>query len=136
MSGDKPYSYKNSGTNDQVCFFSSSTLLTHLGKSLLCKRPRQLSTKSKFLSLLKHVSLSPGRFDEILIWRSDGSYYYSNPDGSTYHNDGQGGSTYTAPSGNSGNIGRNGIIVYTVPTVILGNSGSGNSKGSGESSGK
>lgn len=28
---------------------------------------------------------------------SDGSYYYSNPDGSTYHNNGQGGATYTAP---------------------------------------
>ncbi|CEI64637.1 unnamed protein product [Fusarium venenatum] len=31
----------------------------------------------------------------------DGSYYYSNPNGSTYHNNGQGGSTYTAPSGDS-----------------------------------
>ena len=31
--------------------------------------------------------------------KSDGSYYYSNPNGSTYHNNGQGGSTYTAPSG-------------------------------------
>ncbi|RYP93234.1 hypothetical protein DL770_000609 [Monosporascus sp. CRB-9-2] len=30
---------------------------------------------------------------------NDGSYYYSNPNGSTYHNNGQGGSTYTAPSG-------------------------------------
>ena len=29
----------------------------------------------------------------------DGSYYYSNPNGSTYHNNGQGGATYTAPSG-------------------------------------
>lgn len=28
-----------------------------------------------------------------------GSYYYSNPSGSTYYNDGQGGSKYTPPSG-------------------------------------
>ena len=31
--------------------------------------------------------------------RRIGSYYYSNPNGSTYHNDGNGGSNYTAPGG-------------------------------------
>ncbi|OAP61329.1 hypothetical protein AYL99_03530 [Fonsecaea erecta] len=31
---------------------------------------------------------------------ADGSYYYSNANGSTYHNNGSGGSTYTAPNGN------------------------------------
>ncbi len=36
----------------------------------------------------------------LLSFESDGSYYYSNPDGSTYHNDGSGSATYTAPDGN------------------------------------
>lgn len=31
-------------------------------------------------------------------WLRDGSYYYSNPNGSKYYNDGQGGATYTPPS--------------------------------------
>jgi hypothetical protein len=30
---------------------------------------------------------------------SDGSYYYSNADGSKYHNDGHGGATYMPPEG-------------------------------------
>lgn len=30
---------------------------------------------------------------------SDGSYYYSNPNGITYYNNGQGRATYTSPSG-------------------------------------
>jgi hypothetical protein len=30
-----------------------------------------------------------------LTENSNGSYYYSNPNGSTYHNDGKGGSTYS-----------------------------------------
>ncbi|CAI7605257.1 unnamed protein product [Penicillium pancosmium] len=33
-----------------------------------------------------------------LVLANNGSYYYSNPDGSTYYNNGSGGSTYT-PSG-------------------------------------
>ncbi len=35
----------------------------------------------------------------LLFWGGIGSYYYSNPSGSTYHNDGKGGATYTAPGG-------------------------------------
>lgn len=37
---------------------------------------------------------------------SDGSYYYSNPNGSTYHNDGAGGSTYTSASGSKSTSGK------------------------------
>lgn len=40
-------------------------------------------------------------FDSACLF-SNGSYYYSNPNGSTYYNNGNGGSTYT-PSGNGGN---------------------------------
>lgn len=49
-------------------------------------------------------SLPPVRGTDFVnknLLTSNGSYYYANPNGSTYSNNGQGGSTYTSPSGQS-----------------------------------
>lgn len=40
---------------------------------------------------------------ESVLADRDGSYYYKNPNGSTYFNSGKGFSKYTAPNGNAGN---------------------------------
>ena len=53
------------------------------------------------LHLLRGTKSSngPRRFRPVLL--GDGSYYYSNPNGSTYYNSGSGAATYTAPDGTS-----------------------------------
>lgn len=94
------------------------------GQSLLRSRLRQQCCQLQLLPLFQHVcplmatvlSIPPPSFivrseeeqkkksekPGVLIRNdSDGSYYYSNPNGSTYHNNGNGGSTYTAPNGTS-----------------------------------
>ncbi|QGI59151.1 hypothetical protein CEK26_001276 [Fusarium fujikuroi] len=67
----KDYTTKSSGTNSQVrtVIYTPNCVTANIsGQPLLRSRLR------------------------------DGSYYYSNPNESTYYNDGQGSSTYTSPS--------------------------------------
>jgi hypothetical protein len=99
------YNVKSSGTNSQVGLYTHFiwfTTNTNPGQPLLLSGLWFQLLQLKLLPLLQHVSSEPE--NEVHMWLilfRDGSYYYSNPNGSTYHNNGQGGSTYTAPSGNS-----------------------------------
>jgi hypothetical protein len=120
--GDKDYSYKSSGTNDQVCEAINLSEMTLAGRAPLTVDPRAITTAPATTartprtrtrtttptSELPFARRSSTRHADQLP--RDGSYYYSNPNGSTYHNDGQGNSTYTSPSGyqtssSSGNSG-------------------------------
>lgn len=62
----------------------TTTVTAILGQML---RTRTLTTT------LVHKSCSPSVIQTLT------EFYYFNPDGSTYHNDGKGGATYTAPGG-------------------------------------
>lgn len=81
---------------------SYDSLLTWIQGNHYCSRDYGSSASN---SNSYHYSntwvLTDNELHRWLILFRDGSYYYSNPNGSTYHNNGQGGSTYTAPSGNS-----------------------------------
>ncbi|KAI6769809.1 hypothetical protein HG530_004438 [Fusarium avenaceum] len=82
------YTVKSSGTNDQGNHYCARDY----GDSA--------SNSNSYHYSNTQVLLQTYEFPMIDLYR-DGSYYYSNPNGSTYHNDGQGNSTYTSSGGYS-----------------------------------
>ncbi|CAD0017327.1 unnamed protein product, partial [Aureobasidium pullulans] len=82
--GSGSYEVTSSGTNDQ-------------GKPLLLPRLRLRCFQRQLLPLLQQSRfiLWGKESDTNDVRDSDGSYYYSNPNGSTYYNSGSGYSNYT-----------------------------------------
>lgn len=109
--GGKGYTVTSSGTNSRVIgrgpIYEAAVriLLSNAsGQPLLHQRlfHQQLAARQhQQLSLFKLgwyecLYRAIWVFERALTFiLSPGSYYYSNPNGSTYHNDGKGGSTYT-----------------------------------------
>ena len=109
------YSYKGSGTNDQVKHLRSDTVsntyLRYMDRAItgavaIMEVPQATRTRiiiatvrNFYLLRGRKSSNGPRPFRPVLL--GDGSYYYSNPNGSTYYNSGSGAATYTAPDGTS-----------------------------------
>lgn len=107
------YTYKGSGTNDQVKYLRrdtvSNTYLRYMDRAitgavatmevLQATRTRIIIATVSIFHILhgRKKSNGPRPFRPVLL--GDGSYYYSNPNGSTYYNSGTGTATYTAPDG-------------------------------------
>ncbi|KAK1450794.1 hypothetical protein CCUS01_02253 [Colletotrichum cuscutae] len=95
MSG-QGYDYKSSGTNSEGNHYCARDY----GSSASNSNSYHYSNTAQ--ASISRLALSFSRYQEKEADQhisSDGSYYYSNPNGSTYYNDGNGGSTYTSPGG-------------------------------------
>ncbi|KAF6838555.1 hypothetical protein CPLU01_02356 [Colletotrichum plurivorum] len=96
MSGNQGYSYKSSGTNNEVLLRSPAN------------EDSQTVQEQGNHYCARDYGSSASNQNSYHYSNTDGSYYYSNPNGSTYYNNGQGGSTYTSASGNTTSSGYGG----------------------------
>lgn len=110
--------YGSSALNSNSYHYSNTSVLTPISDSKQgqCIEPNIilvtfcfiysfsicLVTPSVTCAVFAFLSALGSSSTDLLVAPSDGSYYYSNPNGSTYHNNGQGGATYTPPSANGG----------------------------------
>lgn len=96
--GYTPYTITSRGTNSQVWQSHALNFMKlTIGRAIVMTLASSLL--EMYTTTVTQLGFSNEHEENIADWRQDGSYYYKNGNNSTYHNDGQGSATYTAPNG-------------------------------------